>query len=553
MMNPYEQQNMTGDAEPGAATGANAYTQTVQVPLCDKTVTTDLTGDFSLPDYQPEIRRLLRISAATPPPARYAGGNGIDLTGNVDYYVLYVGNDDQVYCAPLSAEYRMQVPFEANAEGSAGEPLVCVCSLAAEGAAGRVTAPRRLNIRCRVKAHAKVYGERELTCHEESGLVPGSVERLESRAQVGRVFCTVSDPATLEDDMILPPGNDVRVVCAEGRVLVSEATAGNGIVTCRGEVTLKLLLSPLETPTEPIETAESGEAPGAARSAPVTAIPSAAIRHIPFTVTVDCPGVTADCSACAQGACPELSVQVEEGRIHTDLGVVLEVTAQRQETVCYTGDLYSTRTDGECRFADCRAEQALCTVQGNFTLSGSMPLSEAGIEPGAGVVDMVATAEAEALTCDRGRGVLTGTGRFQLLLNRGGEWSTAELSLPFRYECEVGAGVPETPGFDGALQVISIRARMDGERIGLDAELAVGLRLTSPETLRPLAGISFGADVPRRRGEYVICFPSATDTLWSVAKRYHAPLTALAAANELPATAAPDAKESLSGVNYLIV
>lgn len=516
---------------------------TLQVPLCNKTVSADIAGDFSLPDYQPEIRRLLRIGASLQPPARYAGGNSVELSGSLDYYVLYIGNDDQLYCAPLSTEYRLQVPFDPPAEGGVSEPLVCVCNATAEGAAGRVTAPRRLNIRCRIKAHARVYGERELTCPEESGLVPGSVERLESRAQVGRVFCTVGEPVALEDDMILPPGSDLRVVCADGRVLVNEVTAGAGTVTCRGEVTLKLLLAPLEMPAEPGEAAPETE----------PSLPTAAIRHIPFTVTLDMPGVTPDCTACAQGACPELSVQVEEGRIHTDLGVVLEVTAQRQETVCYTGDLYSTRTEGECRFADCPTEQALCTVQGNFTLSGSLPLSEAGVEPGAEVLDILASVQPEALTCDRGRGVLTGTGRFQLLLCRGGEWSTSDIALPFRYECEVGAGVPVSPDFDASVQAVSIRVRLDGERVGLDAELAVALRLTSPQALRPLAGVSFGSEVPRRRGEYVICFPSSSDTLWSVAKRYHAPLTALAAANELPSSASPDSSDSLSGVGYLIV
>ena len=94
---------------------------------------------------------------------------------------------------------------------------------------------------------------------------------------------------------------------------------------------------------------------------------------------------------------------------------------------------------------------------------------------------------------------------------------------------------------------------MDGERVGLDAELAVSLRLTAPLSLHLLAGVTFGADVPRRRGEYVICFPAPSDTLWSVAKRYHAPLTALAAANDLPAAASPDDAGSLAGIGYLIV
>lgn len=512
----------------------------VQVSLCDRVVTSDIGGDFSLPDYQPEIRRLLRIGASATPPARYAGGSGMELSGAVDYFVLYMGNDDRIYCAPLSAEYRMQAPFDGDAGETASEPFVCVCDVCAEGAAGRVTAPRRLNIRCHVRAHVRVYGERSLSCPDENGLVPDSVERLESRAQVCRVFCGMSDPTALQDDMILPPDADVRVVCAEGQVMVTEAVAGSDTVTCRGEVTLRLLLAPLGTPTD----AEPAPPP----------VPTTALRRVPFTVTLDMPGVTPDCTACAHGACTELSVQAEEGHIHTDLGIVLEATAQRNETVCYTGDLFSTRASGECRFADCAAGRALHTVQGNFTLSDSLPLSEAGIDPAAQAVDILASAQPEAVSCDRGRCVLSGTCRFQLLLCRAGEWSTAEVVRPFRYECDLPVGADaEQPAFDGVVTVVNGRARMDGERIGLDAELAVSLRLTVPQPLRTLAGVTFGADVPRRRGEYVICFPAPADTLWSVAKRYHASLTALAAANDLPSTASPDGADSLAGVGYLIV
>lgn len=532
------------EAEPGTRSPSCT---TIQVPLCDKQLTTEVASELSLPDYQPEIRRLLRIGSSTTPPTAYATGGGMELTGTVDHYVLYVGNDGQVYCSPFSAEYRMQLPFD-NGMADNGladtvsEPLVCVCDTTVEGTAGRVTAPRRLSIRCRVKARARVWGERSLCCPEESGLVPGSVERLERSAEVARVFCGVSDSMQLEDDMILPPGSELRVVCAEGQVMVNETAPGNDLVTCRGEVTLKLLLTPLEP------SAEEGSEP----SAP--ALPTVALRRVPFSVTVDMPGVTPDCTACAHGACPELSVQVEEGRIHTDLSLVVQVTAQRNETVTYTGDLYSTRTAEECRFADCPAAYALHAVQGNLTLSDSLPLTEAGVDPSAQVVDILASAQPEAVSCSRGRGVLTGDCHFQLLLYRGGDWNTAEVTLPFRYEFELPVGTdPQSPTFDGCVTVLGSRARMDGERLGLDAELSVALRLTDGRSLQILSGVSFGEEIARTRGEYRICFPAPGDTLWSVAKRYHAPLTALAAANDLPPSASLSDSEELSGIRYLIV
>jgi hypothetical protein len=120
----------------------------------------------------------------------------------------------------------------------------------------------------------------------------------------------------------------------------------------------------------------------------------------------------------------------------------------------------------------------------------------------------------------------------------------ANAALGVHVEDVATAGVEGDP--DGV-------ARMDGERVGIDAELAVSLRVHTPTPFTALTDVSLGNEVTRRRGEYVICFPSPTDTVWSVAKRYHAPMAALLAVNNLPAGSKADARESLEGVGYLIV
>ena len=81
----------------------------IQLPMGQRTLTTDLSGDFSLPDYQPEIKRLLRIIASPSPPERYVSGGNMDLDGALDYFVLYMGNDAKLYCAPLSSDYGFSV------------------------------------------------------------------------------------------------------------------------------------------------------------------------------------------------------------------------------------------------------------------------------------------------------------------------------------------------------------------------------------------------------------------------------------------------------------
>jgi hypothetical protein len=153
--------------------------------------------------------------------------------------------------------------------------------------------------------------------------------------------------------------------------------------------------------------------------------------------------------------------------------------------------------------------------------------------------------------CDDGRCIVSGKANFHLLLINNGEYSFSEIQLPFRYETDCDAD-GEMILCDSAAEVISCRARMDGERIGIDAEIAMMLRIVSIEPISMLESVTFKNEVVRRRGEYVVCFPADGDTLWSVAKRYHAPMAALSVANDLP-TSTPDDKNVLDGVGYLIV
>ena len=358
---------------------------TVQLPYPARHVTAEVTGDFTLPDYQPEIKKLLRIGVNLLPPDPHRGGS--DLMGSMDYYVLYVGMDGGVYCAPLSTEYRL----EANGEGAMtglpeamGEPTIYLCDLSSEVPVGRVVSPRRLHIRCKVKARVRAYGE----CPPgpwDGGEVDSTVETLTTEVPVGRLYQALGEPLTLGDDVILSPAEgEMRVVCAEGQVMVTEAIPASGTVNCRGEVTVKLTLCPAETVGDMLAelTGDTEE-----KQPPRLIILK---RKIPFSQTLGMEGVTSACAATACGYCSEITVSMDDGRLHLDVGVVTEVRAQQNETVTCVADLYSTRREGACRYADYPAEVGQRALNGNFTLSDSLPLAEAGVDPAARVVDVTA-------------------------------------------------------------------------------------------------------------------------------------------------------------------
>ena len=73
--------------------------------------TTDLAGDFVLPEYRPEIQRLLDARVTVSPADVYLSAAGCEVGGTVEYRILYCGGDHPLiialthpaYCRAFSA------------------------------------------------------------------------------------------------------------------------------------------------------------------------------------------------------------------------------------------------------------------------------------------------------------------------------------------------------------------------------------------------------------------------------------------------------------------
>ena len=507
----------------------NTNPEGMQIPLCDKSVLTEVSGDFSLPDYQPEIKRLLRIRPCVLPPACYAGSGNAEFTGTLDYYVLYMGNDGGLYCAPLHTEYTVSVPFS---QGEC-EAELCMADVVPESVVGRVSAPRKLSIRCRLRSDVRMFGALPAVEQTEGLVDPFSVERLTGEQVVAQIGSGLGEIIHLSEDILTDArGRNMRLVCAEGQVHVQEASCSVGMVNCRGEVELKLMLC--------------AEEPGSLPDP----VPTYMTRKLPFSgsIPVACAQPGSEC--CVIGNCAELSVAVEETYMHAEVGVLLNASVMTNRPVRFVKDIYSTKKACECSYEEHALPVAIRALGGNFTQSDSTSLAEAQMPVGGSIVDVCGSADAEQMSWEKGRCTLSGTAHYIVLLHADGEVSPYEISLPWKYELECAR---EPSDWRAHVQVLSCRARVDGERIGIDAEITCAAELWDTEQVRVLRGVKFGEARNGASGAFTVCYPAATDSLWSVAKRYATSLSAVRNANELNADTAADAPDSIAGCKYLIV
>lgn len=498
----------------------------IQVPINEKSTTTDLSHDFTLPDYQPEIKRLLKVNAKVLPPSKYIGDSEGEFSGSIDYYVHYIGSDNQIYCAPLSAEYKTSVPMDKNELTLVN--MTADAEIIPETAGGRVTSPRKLNLKCRLKTKARMYGDMPIDSSFMG--MGGENQVLSSRSNVTRRMFAQSEIVHLLDEIILGKDSDTRVVSADGHVLVSEVSAGAGAINVKGELYLKLLMC--------------RESDG---------VTYTTLRRLPFSEIVMTEGADASSHASAKGSVCEMSINVEDDRIGIDVGIMLEVSACKTEAVSYVKDAYSITHKTECVYRDIPTLYEGRAFNSNFTQSDSMTLDEAGLSPEHKIVDIGGVAYPESAILEGGRWIFTGKSKYSVIAEKDGEYSNFDIEMPYRYSVEAKKTDDDASYASAIPEIISTRARLDGERIGIDGEIMLTGVISSPGKIEMLDSVCFGEENESARGEYIICYPSKSDSIWSVAKKYGKTVNSLARQNKLKGIETPDSRATLDGVHFLIV
>ena len=113
----------------------------VQMNMAGEPVLCEANGDYTLPDYQPEIRKILHVRPAVLPTGKFISGGRAEFSGTVAHSVLYADADGHLAAALLPGEYTFR------AELPEGENTAVLCDSMAEGTVCRPGGPRKLTLR----------------------------------------------------------------------------------------------------------------------------------------------------------------------------------------------------------------------------------------------------------------------------------------------------------------------------------------------------------------------------------------------------------------------
>lgn len=488
-----------------------------QMPVCDKHLSSELNSDFTLPDYKCEIRRMLSVKATVVPPSEYVSNASAQLDGDIRYKILYLGADGELYSIELNDKYAFKLPLDFGFYSTNPDNLTLICNVNQENVSAKVLGPRKLNVKTKLSLHATGLSPELRSPNLVGSHNSANIEKLISQTECASIIKCSSEPELISDFISVDHSSDsFRVVDCSQTVTITECSVQSSQINVRGEVTIKIICCDDSHPTLPITST----------------------RKIPFTKTIDCDMINSTYECSCFGLVSDEKVNIEENGIGIEAYLTLYVKAQKNDEVSYVADAYSTEKESEVSYSSIKIPVALKATNGNLTQNEVFQLDEIGISRDAKIVDTTALAEANECAIKDGHLVIKGKCDYQIIYCLDGEFASKNVSAPFKYEldCKYANKLSAPANLFVNANVNSAKSRCDAERLFVDCELGFDVFALCENEINLVSEMIFTQARQNHKNELLICYPDREATLWSVAKQYGEPVSAIKKRNSISDT-----------------
>lgn len=507
----------------------NEYKPT-QKDTVTENVFTECSEDFILPDYMPEIRRILRLETRLLGGDSFRSGGKADFEGCVLYTLFYTDNEEKLTAVPLESRYRYELPT------GAVSPLFVYSEEAVEGVHMRPSGPRRLSIRTKIRATVHTVTEEPMQKSLSELLPEGGkgAECLYKHTRIALRAHAKTESAESEAVFTLE-GKDkeaLRPLYAYAEPHIEKASAEGGHILFGGTVSITVLI-------------EDGEEL------------LTLSRRVPFE-----DATVADCregdSVMAKGACHSVSLSLEQMgedvQVRASARCALEAVCERNEELSVLSDAYLTEKALSLSYKPLTVTSFAGGFSGGFTVEGECPIEEDALVP----LTCVSVKDA-SLSWEGKRAVVTGEGRAELLCygkeadEEKKHFYAKDFTFPFRIEAESSEGVLPTDKKSFTLTPALAEATVQGGRAHVSCEMMLTLHAARESAYSVPESAAVLSREARASDTVAIYYPSDKDSLWSVGKAYGISPTLLAEQNgiETDEEIALDDTKSLDGIAWL--
>ncbi len=485
---------------------------------------TEISEEFILPDYLPDVKRIIRAEARPRIDGKFITTGRVEYEGDIVCHLLFCDETNKLRSVTFTAAFSdgFDLP-EADDE--------CIANLipSPESINCRMLNPRRISLRLRLDTECTVWCHRSFRPEITGNLSPSGTETLDKELEVLDLICAgesgLSASADLEADGALPQIGDV--VNCNVEMSFYECKGSDGKVLCRGDMPITVFYS------TPGQTNDDGS------EAPETY--TVLYRKLPIAQVVAVDGVDESYECMARGSVDDVKFTIAENGfgerriLELDITYRIYLNCVCRAEVKLTQDMYACDRTVETKCEDVTFYRHSRSYNTSFGANSVIPREEVGITEANGIYEVCASPKISSLSLSEDGHRLTVSGVAScvaVLAGNDGLFST-EYEIPLKLDLDA-SGIPEKFIYNCDTVCMSARGRLDSEKLYTDLEIQINLMVLGENCENILRSAEFSEGISKSDGSSMRFFyPSDGESLWDIAKQFSVPTQSILDVNSI--------------------
>lgn len=471
--------------------------------------------DLSLPDYCPDIQKILKCSVIPKITSRNISGDRLNIDGVINIKLIYVDSDKKaVRCCESSNPFSCSVDLRTSPENA-----VSLTSSRVEYMNCRAINPRRIDIHGALAICAKVYNKDNMditSCVNGDDVQQKRLNMTVSNLTgLGQQQFSISEMLDLGQNKPLP-----EIIIRSDVVLVFDdyKNMANKVVV-KGEAIVKILyIGDINTCN--MEVMEFS---------------------IPFSQVIDVPGASEDCKCVVLFEILGHNEQIqntnsgESNLVSEDIRAAATVMAYVDQDIKVSTDVYSTDYDLECSSEFVRLCRLADSIKSSYSTKSTVEFTEFNISR---VIDI--WSDNCSINGKYENGGITYDGKINicvLAVDLDGVPFYIERIVDISCKKDVGTNFGEDASVDSNICPIAIGYRITGSgSIEIKADLKICSHVYSYEKCNMVVSANpLDSDLRNkdRNCALTIYYAKAGESIWDIARRYYTSVDAVKNENSI--------------------
>ena len=500
-----------------------------------KEIISDVSCDYTLPDYLGDIKRIVMIRECVSVGGAYYEAGQLFGGGIVTYNVIYVDAEGKLASVEFSSDY------ECSSKCDTDNPIdVCITSRLLNVNL-RATTPRKLVAKATLSSNLRAHSEESILLPEEF-----NSDILEYRTEICDVrssYITRLPEREYAEKICFLDGvmlDDVSIIAKSANPYIRLVESEDGAIIIKGEVKIEcaVMCAPL-APIKETVTVQINEECQAKAKHPI---------HLQALTNVSSLVISVNAT---ESGC----------EIMCDMILDISVIEEENKTVCMPTDAYAPGSITECGYDTVTLDSIVGVIDESFKNEARFDRSDLGMKDIRDIIVTDATLKSDPLKREGDTILLTGEIKYSGMATEITEdgaisYVSFKNTAPFSYNVNNYLQNIDNLTFDITASVHDIECTIDKGDVVCGCSLKFTGIIGAKKSLSYISSVSLTDKATAAQVRKVsVYYPDKDESLYDVAKRFDTTCRAVANINSLGIDVAstPTAKGGLKDVRRLII